>query len=79
MVVYKAYLGQSETSDSIRVLLGTGELVPINSWSEVGLTYEKYSNDDLEHGWNKIVKSADGLQSLSRVPTDGSWGILYEY
>jgi len=79
MIVYKGYLGQSGTSDSIRSLLGTGELVPINSWSEEGLTYEKYSNEDLERSWNKIVKSADGLQNLKKVPTEGSWGILYEY
>ena len=79
MLVYKAHLGQSGTSDSIRHLLGTGELVPINSWSEVGLTYEKYNNDDLERTWNKVVKSADGLQNLDKVPREGSWGILYEY
>ena len=46
MVVYKSYLGQSGTSDSIRSLLRTGELLPIDSWSEIGLTYEKYSTED---------------------------------
>ena len=79
MIVYKAYLGQSGTSNSIRSLLGTGELVPINSWSEVGLNYEKYSTEDLERVWSKIVKSPDGLQDLSKVPAEGSWGLLYEH
>jgi hypothetical protein len=78
MIVYKAYLGKSDTSDSIRSLLRNGELVPIDSWSSVGLTYEKYSTDDLERSWNKIVKSLDGLQNLTKVPAEGSWGILYE-
>ncbi len=79
MVVYKSYLGQSGTSDSIRSLLRTGELLPIDSWSEIGLTYEKYSTEDLVRNWNKIIKDADGLQDLGKVPTEGSWGILYEY
>jgi hypothetical protein len=79
MIVYKTYLGQSETSDSIRSLLRTGELVPIDSWAEVGFTYEKYTTEHLERSWNKIVKSRDGLQNLDKVPREGSWGILSEY
>jgi hypothetical protein len=79
MIVYKAYLGQSGTSDSIRSLLRTGELVPIDSWSEEGLTYEKYSTEDLKRNWSKIVKAANGLENLDKVPTEGSWGILYEF
>jgi len=43
MLVFKSYLGQSSTSDSIKKLLASGELVPIDSWSEVKLTYEKYT------------------------------------
>ena len=79
MIVFKKYLGQSETLDSIRKLLANGELVPIDSWSEVGLTYEKYENEDLKRNWNKISKStAGGLPSLERVPDQGTWGILYE-
>jgi hypothetical protein len=78
MLVYKALLGESETSDSIRALLGSGELVPIDSWSEVKLTYEKYTTEDLQHIWNKIVKSPDGLNDLSEVPKEGTWGVLYE-
>jgi hypothetical protein len=78
MIVFKAYLGQSGTSDSVRSLLGSGDLVPIDSWSEVGLSYEKYETGDLQRTWSKIAKSPDGLQSLDRVPTDGSWGLLYE-
>jgi hypothetical protein len=78
MIVYKKYLGAAETSDSIRSLLRTGELVPIDSWSEVGFAYEKYTTEDLTRNWNKIVKSANGLQNLSKVPTEGTWGILYE-
>jgi len=79
MLVYKSYLGHSETDDSIRNLLKAGQLVPIDSWSEVGLTYEKYATEDIERNWNKIVKEADGLQELGKVPSEGSWGILYEY
>lgn len=78
MVIYKAYLGESETSDSIRGLLRSGELVPVDSWSEVSLNYEKYYSEDVERNWNKIVKSADGLKSLDKVPTEGTWGLLYE-
>jgi hypothetical protein len=78
MIIYKAYLGQSATSDSIRDLLGLGELVPVDSWSEVGLTYEKYETNDLQRAWNKIVKSDDGLQMLDKVPTEGTWGFLNE-
>jgi hypothetical protein len=78
MLVYKALLGESGTSDSIRTLLGTGELVPIDSWSEVGLAYEKYSTEDVRRNWNKIAKSADGLKELSKVPDEGTWGFLYE-
>ena len=78
MVVYKNYLGESETSDSIRKLLGSGDLIPIDSWSEVGLMYEKYNNEDLKRNWNKIAKAPDGLRNLDKVPTEGSWGILYE-
>jgi len=79
MIVYKAYLGQSGTSDSIKSLLRTAELMPIDSWSEIGLTYEKYSTEDFERNWNKITKDADGLKNLNKVPREGSWGILYEY
>jgi hypothetical protein len=78
MLIFKAYLGQSETSDSIRRILGSAELVPIDSWSEVHLTYEKYETEDLKRAWNKIVKSNDGLRSLDKVPAEGTWGILYE-
>lgn len=78
MIVYKAYLGQTETSDSIRSLLRSGELVPIDSWSEVGLTYEKYDIADMKRNWNKIAKAANGLQSLDRLPSEGSVGLLYE-
>ncbi len=78
MLVFKKYLGQSATSDSIRSLQRRGELVPIDSWSEVGLSYEKYETDALNHNWNKIVKAPDGLQRLDRVPTEGTWGIFYE-
>jgi hypothetical protein len=79
MIVFKKYLGQSASSDSIRALLGRSDLVPTDSWSELGLTYEKYNNDDLKRNWGKIVKSGDGLQNLDRVPSDGTWGIMYEY
>lgn len=78
MIVLKKYLGQSETSDSLRKLLGSGDLMPIDSWSEVGLMYEKYNNEDLKRNWDKIVKAPDGMQNLDKVPTEGSWGILYE-
>jgi hypothetical protein len=78
MIVFKAFLGGQETSNSLRALLGAGNLVPIDSWSEVGLSYEKYESEDLKDSWNKIVKSPDGLQDLSKVPSEGSWGILYE-
>ena len=78
MIVYKAYLGQSGTADSIRGLLGRGDLVPIDSWSEPHLTYEKYDTEDLQRSWPNIVKSPDGLQSFDQVPSDGTWGILYE-
>jgi hypothetical protein len=78
MIVYKAYLGQSGTADSIRALLGRGDLVPIDSWSEPHLTYEKYDTEDLQRSWSNVVKSPDGLQTLDQVPSDGTWGILYE-
>lgn len=78
MIVFKAYLGQSGTYDSIHGLLRLGELVPIDSWSELGLTYEKYDAEDFKRSWNKIIKSADGLQDLVKVP-EGNWGLLYEY
>jgi hypothetical protein len=78
MLVYKKYLGQSETESSIRRLLGSGDLVPIDSWSEVSFTYEKYNTEDLQKTWAKITKASDGVQSLDQVPEDGSWGILYE-
>lgn len=79
MIVYKAFLGRSGTSDSIRSLLGSGELVPIDSWSEVGLTYEKYDTDAFKRVWNKILKEQGGLEKLDKIPTDGTLGILYEY
>ena len=79
MLVFKAYLGQSGTSDSIKSLLRTGDLIPIDSWSEKGFTYEKYNTEDIQGNWNKIIKDADGLQKLDKVPTEGMWGILYEY
>lgn len=78
MIVLKKYLGRLETSDSIRKLLGNGDLMPIDSWSEVGLMYEKYNNEDLKRNWDKIVKAPDGMQNLDKAPTEGSWGILYE-
>ena len=78
MLVYKAFLGSSETADSIRRLLATGELIPIDSWSEIGLTYEKYETEDMLRAWSKIAKRPNGLQDTSKVPTDGSWGFLYE-
>ena len=78
MLIYKAYLGQTGTSDSIRALLARGELVPIDSWSEVVLSYEKYDMGDLQRAWNKIEKSTDGLKDLDKVTTEGTWGLLYE-
>lgn len=78
MLVFKKYVGESATSDSIRTLLGTADLVPIDSWSEIDLTYEKYDSGDLKRVWSKIVKSAGGLEDLSNLPDEGSWGILYE-
>jgi hypothetical protein len=78
MLIFKKRLGQSETSNSIRALLGSGELVPIDSWSEVGLTYEKYEIQDLKQAWGRIVKSNDGLETLDKVPVEGTWGLLYE-
>jgi len=78
MIIYKAYLGQKATADSIRSLQGRGALVAIDSWSEIRLTYEKYDTDDLQRNWTNIVKAPDGLQTLDKVPADGSWGILYE-
>jgi hypothetical protein len=78
MIVYKAYLGEKETANSIRGLQGRGDLVTIDSWSEIHLTYEKYDTDDLQRNWGNIVKSPDGLQALDKVPTDGAWGLLYE-
>ncbi|MDH2901911.1 MAG: hypothetical protein PXY39_13160 [archaeon] len=78
MIVYKRYLGQTGTSEAIHSLLGNGELVPSDSWSEVGLIYEKYNIDDLKRNWDKIVKSEGGLENLDNVPTEGTWGILYE-
>lgn len=77
MIVFKSYLGQSGTQESIRSLLGSGELVPLDSWSEVGFSYEKYDNEDLQRAWSKI-KTEGGLQNLDKVPSDGTWGILYE-
>ena len=50
----------------------------MDSWSEVAFTYEKYDTEDIKSHWNEIVKSPDGLKNLDRVPTDGTWGILYE-
>ena len=78
MIVYKAYLGQSETSDSIHTLLRSGELMPIYSWSEVGLMYEKYDTTDFKRNWDKIVKASNGLKNLYKVPSEGYWGLLYE-
>jgi len=78
MIVYEAYLGDSRTSDSIRNLLASGDLVPIDSWSETNLTYEKYETESIMRVWDKIVKAPDGLQSFDKVPMDGWWGILYE-
>ena len=78
MIVFKAYLGGPATSDSIRNLLKSGDLVPIDSWSEVSLTYEKYDSGDLTRSWDKIAKSPNALQDLGRAPADGTWGILYE-
>ena len=48
MLISKKFLGQSETFDSIRSLLQYGDLQPIDSWSEVRLTYEKYDTADLQ-------------------------------
>ncbi len=70
--------GQTGTSEAIHSLLGNGELVPSDSWSEVGLIYEKYNIDDLKRNWDKIAKSEGGLENLDKVPTEGTWGILYE-
>lgn len=78
MIVYKKYLGDSHASDSIRGLLARADLVPIDSWSEVGLVYEKYDTDDLKRNWDKIIKTSGGLESLDGVPTTGAWGILHE-
>jgi len=78
MIVYKAYLGQTGTANSIRDLQRRGALVSMDSWSELHFTYEKYDTEDLRRNWTSIVKSSDGLQSLDKVPSDGSWGILYE-
>ena len=78
MVVYKKYVGQDETYDSIRALQGRGDLVAMDSWSEVGLNYEKYNNEDVTRCWDSIAKAADGLKTLDRVPSEGTWGILYE-
>ncbi len=78
MIVFKAFVGGSDTSNSVRSLLGRGDLVPIDSWSEVSLTYEKYEMEDLKRSWEKIVKSKDVLQELDKVPSDGTWGLLYE-
>ncbi len=78
MIVYKAYLGQIDTANSIRTLLGSGNLVPTDSWSELHLSYERYDSDDLQRNWGNIAKTSDGLQTLDNVPSDGTWGILYE-
>lgn len=78
MLVYRGLLGQSETYDSIRKLQSTAQLSPIDSWSEVGFTYEKYNTGQIRDIWGKIVKSPGGLQGLEKVSTDGAWGILYE-
>jgi hypothetical protein len=78
MIVFKAYLGDSRTADSIRSLLGSSDLVPIDSWSEINLTYEKYESEDFRRSWDKIVKDPSGLQSLDKVPADGTLGLLYE-
>jgi hypothetical protein len=50
----------------------------MDSWSEVALAYEKYDAEDIKRNWNEISKSLDGLKNLDQVPTDGTWGILYE-
>lgn len=76
--MYKSYVGQSSTADSIKGLLASGDLVPIDSWSEVSLTYEKYEAEDLKRVWSNIVKDTRGLASLDRVQSDGTWGLLYE-
>lgn len=78
MLVFKKFLGQSETYDSIRNLQQRGELEPIDSWSEPGLTYEKYDAEGVQRVWSRIVKSQEGLQSLDKVPSEGTWGLLYE-
>ena len=78
MIVFKAFVGGPDTSNSVLSLLGGGDLVPIDSWSEVSLTYEKYETEDLKRSWEKIVKSKEGLQALDKVPSDGTWGLLYE-
>jgi hypothetical protein len=78
MIVFKAFLGKAETSDSLRNLLGSGDLMSIDSWSEVAFIYEKYEIEDLKRNWSRILKSAGGLQDLDKVPSEGSWGILYE-
>ena len=78
MIVFKAYLGQAVSLNSIRSLQQRGELVSSDSWSEVNLTYEKYDSEIIKRVWNKITKAPDGLVDLSKVPTDGTWGFLYE-
>jgi hypothetical protein len=78
MIVYKAFLGQSDTSDSIRKLQASSELEEIDSWSEASFTYEKYNTEDVQRNWDKILRTSNGLQSLDKVPLEGSWGILYD-
>lgn len=78
MIVYKTYLGEIPTFNSIKALQSQGELMPLDSWSELGFTYEKYNSEDLVRNWNRIVKSEKSLVRLDKVPTEGAWGILYE-
>ena len=78
MIVFKAFLGDSRTADSIKSLLGNGDLVPIDSWSEINLSYEKYELEDFQRSWDKILKAPGGLQNLDKIPPDGSLGLLYE-
>ena len=78
MIVFKAYLGQSAAMNSIRNLQRSGDLVSLDSWSEVNLTYEKYDSEVIKEVWDKIVKLPDGLADLNKVPMDGTWGFLYE-
>ena len=78
MIIYKTFLGQAATSDSIRSLQGQGDLEALDSWSEVGFRYEKFETKDLQRVWDKIAKSPEGLQNSAKVPQDGTWGLLFE-